>query len=406
MTARASGAARRAGWALYALAWVLAPLLWPGSAALTALTQIGIAVMACLAFHLLHGRGGMPGFGHAVFVGAGAYATLHLLRAANDGHALALAVPVSLMPLAGGLAGVAAGAVVGLFASHRGGTTFAMITFGLGECVAAFAWMVPGWFGGEGGLSANRVVGAPVLGLSYGPAAQVYGLVAAYAVASTLGLWALQHTPFGQALQAVRDDPERASFLGHSPRALRWQALALAGGVAGVAGGLSALHLELVSAEVFAAARSSAYLVFVVIGGSTLFAGPLVGAVLMVLGLQALSALTGAWWLYLGLLFVVTVLVAPQGLAGLALDAWRARRAHGGAPPGRRAGRAGAAVLAALGAAALIELAHHRHVDSGLGAEVPFMGLLLDGASPWPWAGAAAGVIGGLLAWRRLGRGR
>ena len=123
-------------WGLAALALLLAPLFWSGNAALALLTQAAIAALACLSYNLLFGQGGMLSFGHAVYTGLGCYAGVHALRATAAGS---LALPVSLVPLAAGLAGLAAAIPLGWASTRKSGTPFAMITLGLGELVAAAA---------------------------------------------------------------------------------------------------------------------------------------------------------------------------------------------------------------------------------------------------------------------------
>ena len=105
---------------------------------------------------MLLGQTGMLSFGHAVYYGLGAFASAHVLNAVGAGG---LHVPVTLLPLVGGLAGLAFGVVFGYVTTRRSGTPFAMISLGIAEMVAASALMFPGFFGGEGGIATNRVVG-------------------------------------------------------------------------------------------------------------------------------------------------------------------------------------------------------------------------------------------------------
>ena len=97
--------------------------------------------------------------------------------------------------LVGGLGGMAFAVLLGYVTTKKSGTTFAMITLGLGELVFAMSLMVPEFFGGEGGVSANRVVGKPVLGISYGPQIQVYYLLAVYTLICTALMYAFTRTP-------------------------------------------------------------------------------------------------------------------------------------------------------------------------------------------------------------------
>ena len=311
--------AEQLAWAVAALALLAAPLLWPGNAALALLTQGAIAAIACLSYNLLFGQGGMLSFGHAVYTGLGCYAAIHALRALAAGW---LVLPVSLVPLLGGLAGLVLALPLGWASTRQSGTPFAMITLGLGELVAAAALMFPLLFGGEAGISANRVLGPAWLGVSFGPQIEVYYLCALYALVCAALLRGFHFTPLGRMLNAVRDNAERAAFVGYDPHAVRFLAFLGAGFFAGIAGGLAALHFEIASAEVLGAQRSASWLLFTFLGGAGYFLGPVLGAVLWVVSSALLSEWTPAWPLYLGLLFLFMVMRAPQGLAGLIAQGW------------------------------------------------------------------------------------
>ena len=161
-------------WGAAALLFAVAPHLFPGGFALTLLTQMGTLIIFALSYNMLLGQGGMLSFGHAVYSGLGAYATVHVLNFIGKGQ---IYIPVPLLPLVGGAAGLAFGVLFGYVTTRRAGTTFALISLGIGEMVFACVLMFPGFFGGEAGVSTNRVIGQPFLGITYGPAIQVYYLV-------------------------------------------------------------------------------------------------------------------------------------------------------------------------------------------------------------------------------------
>jgi branched-chain amino acid transport system permease protein len=374
-------------WGLYAVALTVAPLLWTSSFAQTMLSQMGIAIIACLAYNILLGQGGMLSFGHAVYSGLGGYLAIHVLNMVGAGQ---LAVPVGLIPLAGGLGGLLFASLLGYVSTKKSGTTFAMITMGIGELVLSMALMLPEFFGGEGGVSGNRVVGKAVLGITFGPQIQVYYLIALYCFVSTVLMFALTRTPLGRLLNAVRDNPERVEFIGYSTQSVRYLAFMISGFFAGIAGGLAALNFEIVTAEVVGPARSGAYLLFVFLGGATFFFGPIIGAVLMVVALALLSELTKAWLLYLGLTFLFMVMFAPGGFASLIMMNMRVA-AYG--KLGRlwtgylALGGAGLAVL--VGVAAMIEMLYHLQLNAALGPKLPFMGATLDAQGLDSWMGAA-----------------
>ena len=383
-------------WPFCAVLLVLAPLLFSGSFALALLSQMGIAIVACLSFNLLFGQGGMLSFGHAVYTGLGAFVAIHALNRYGGG-----ALPVSLVPLVGGFAGMGFAVLFGYVTTRKSGTTFAMITLGLAELVFAMSLMIPEFFGGEGGVSGNRVMGRPVLGVTFGPATQVYYLIAAYTLVSMILMYAFTQTPLGRMLNAVRDNPERVEFIGYNPQRVRYTAFIIAGFFAGISGGLGALTFEIVTAEVVGAARSGAYLLFTFLGGATFFFGPIIGAILMVLAFVLLSEFTKAWLLYLGLLFLFMVMYAPGGIASLVMMNLRLAL-HGKLArlAGSYAGLLLTGLMVLLGAAALIEMLYHLQLSSASGSVVPFLGLPLDTAAPLSWLGAVLLLASGVVAFR------
>ena len=390
-------------WGLFALALGVAPLLWTTGFAHTMLSQIGIAIIACLAYNVLLGQGGMLSFGHAVYSGLGSFLAIHTLNLVSAGK---LALPVSLVPLAGGLAGLVFAALLGYVTTRKAGTTFAMITLGIGELVWSMSLMIPEFFGGEGGITGNRVAGQKVLGITFGPQVQMYYLIAVYCFVSTAAMFAFTRTPLGRMLNAVRDNPERVEFIGYSTQHVRYLAFMLSGLFSGIAGGLAALNFEIVTAEVVGAARSGAYLLFVFLGGATFFFGPIIGAVLMVIALVLLSELTKAWLLYLGLVFLFMVMYAPGGVASLIMmnlrlaafgklrQIWTAYLAL-----------AGTAAMALVGAAMMIEMVYHLQLNQAVGPKLPFLGATLDATTADSWFGAVL-VLGTGLAMFELVRRR
>ena len=382
-------------WGLFAVILFVAPRIWTSGLAQTMLTQMGIGIIACLAYNMLLGQGGMLSFGHAVYSGMGAFLTIHALNKVGAG---ALGLPVSLVPLVGGLAGLVTAMLLGYISTKKAGTPFAMITLGIGELVFALALMLPEFSGGEGGVSSNRVIGEPVMGITFGPQIQVYYLVAVYCFICTAAMFALTRTPLGRMLNAVRDNPERVEFIGYDTHWVRFMIFAISGFFAGIAGGLGAINTEIVNGQdVLHAARSGAYLLFTFLGGAMFFFGPIIGAVLMVFCGVMLAELTQAWLLYLGLLFLFMVMYAPGGFASLILMNLRVA-AFG------KLGRiwtsylalGGAALAALVGAAAMIEMLYHRQLNEALGPELKFMGATLNSSGVDAWFGAGWLMVVGI----------
>ncbi|MES2583842.1 MAG: branched-chain amino acid ABC transporter permease [Pseudomonadota bacterium] len=374
-------------WGPFALALAVAPMLFTGGLGLTVLSQMGIAIIACLSYNMLLGQGGMLSFGHAVYTGLGAFVAIHALNSVSGGS---LPIPVSLVPLVGGIAGMGFAALFGYVTTRKSGTTFAMITLGLGELVFAMSLMIPEFFGGEGGVSGNRVIGSPFMGITFGPAIQVYYLIAVYTFISVVAMFAFTATPLGRMLNAVRDNPERVEFVGYNTQRIRYTAFIIAGFFAGISGGLGALNFEIVTAEVVHAARSGAYLLFTFLGGATFFFGPIIGAVLMVLAFVLFSEFTQAWLLYLGLIFLFMVMYAPGGIASLIM--MNLRVAMYGKLRSLALNYLALAVtglIALTGAAAMIEMTYHLQLSSSQGPDIAFMGLMLNTTGTGTWLGAA-----------------
>ncbi len=373
----------KTGAAAFTLMLLAAPWVFSSSLGLNLLTQIGIATIVCLSYNILLGQGGMLSFGHAIYSGLGAFAAIHALNAA--------VLPVSLVPVVGGLAGAGVALLLGGLTAQKSATTFAMVTLGLGELVAALAWLLPQVFGGEAGVSGNRVAGAAPWGITFGPQIQVYYLVAAYTLVCAGLMFAFTLTPLGRMLNAVRDNPERVEFVGFDTRRIRFMAVVVAGFFAGIGGGLAALHFETVTADVLGSQRSGAYLLFTFLGGSGHFFGPVVGAVLMVLANVLLSGITKAWLLYVGLVFIGMVVWVPGGVVSLV-----------GRLRWRDGPRYAAWALACAGFAAVVEMVYQLQLLAVLGPELRFFGGMLDASSGLSWAGAAAALgVGAILGLRK-----
>jgi branched-chain amino acid transport system permease protein len=394
--AATADAQRRLGlavWGGFAIVLIVAPQLWRSSLALTMLTQMGYMIIICLSYNVLLGQGGMLSFGHAVYTGLGSYFVIHALNFAGAGK---LPLPVALIPLVGGLAGLAFAALFGWVTTKKAATPFAMITLGVGELVFAMSLMFPGFFGGEGGIASNRVIGEARFGITFGPQIQVYYLVAAYCFVCTALMYALTRTPLGRMLNAVRDNPERVAFVGYNTQMVRYLAFLVAGFFAGIGGGLSAINFESVTAEALSGLRSGGYLLFTFLGGAMFFIGPVIGGVLLVLAFVLFSEVTKAWQIYLGLVFLVMVMFAPGGIASLIMmnlrvaaygrlrTLWVAYLALGGT-----------GLAALLGSAVLIEMVYHVQLDAAVGSTVRFLGATLDTQSFDAWFGAVFTMLCG-----------
>jgi branched-chain amino acid transport system permease protein len=259
----------------------------------------------------------------------------------------------------------------------------------MAELVFAMSLMFSEFFGGEAGVSANRVVGQGFFGITFGPAIQVYYLIAVYTFVCVALMFAFTRTPLGRMLNAVRDNPERVEFVGYNTQRVRYLAFIISGFFAGIAGGLGSILFEIVTAEVVGAARSGAYLLFTFLGGATFFFGPIIGAVLMVLAFVLLSEFTKAWLLYLGLIFLFMVMYAPGGIASLIMMNLRVA-AFGFLR------KLWVSYLGLAGAGAMIEMVYHLQLNVALGSQLKFLGMPLDAKGVNSWFGAGFVLVTGL----------
>ena len=362
---------------------------------LTMLSEIALVVIFALSFNMLMGHAGLLSFGHAVFFGLGGYCAAHAMNAIKAGS---FWLPVELLPLVGGLGGLVFAILFGFLATQQRATAFAMITMGIGELVAAAALMFMTFFGGEGGITTNRMIGTSVLGVSYSTPAQLYYLILVWALICTILMFLQQATPLGRMANATRDNFERAQFVGYDPRMVRFYQFIVSGFFAGVAGSLYAMLYEIVTFDAVSAARSSTALLATYIGGVGGFFGPILGSIVVILMQSGISLLSSTWMLYVGVLFIVMVMYAPMGLWGIIMS-------HS---PIQRSGRLSSLFVpylrilipgffVVLGFVVLAELVSFTTIGASQNKQFKVGSLVIDPASAGPWIfGAAALVLGGL----------
>ncbi len=348
------------------------------------LSQMGMMIILSLSYNMLLGQAGLFSLCHATFFGIGGYTAVHLLSAIGDGG---VPLPMEIVPLAAGFAGLALAVVFGYMATKQRATAFAMITLGIGELVTTAALMFHHFFGGEGGVTTNRMIDRSLFGLSYSSGIQVYYLILAWTLIATAAMLFLTKTPLGRMANATRDNFERAQFMGYDPRFVRFLQFMLSGLFAGIGGGLYAITYEIVTFDALAAPLSANALLMAYIGGTAVFAGPVLGAVVITLLQSGVSLLSNSWLVYVGVLFISMVIFAPEGLAGIIL-------AHGPLARGGRLGRlaipyarllpAGLALL--LGFVGMVELLSFLTIGAAQGKKLVLFGGVIDVHSAVPWA--------------------
>ncbi|MDU9003252.1 branched-chain amino acid ABC transporter permease [Sedimentitalea todarodis] len=389
--ANKSATTRRSGITLaMAMPWILAtvilaivPFVFASNSAITIMNQMAITIIFALAYNMLLGQGGMLSFGHAVYMGVGGFMCVHIMNYVED---YSLPLPLPVLPLFGGLFGLGLATIVGSFSTRKAGTVFAMISLGVGELIAACSVIIVVFFGGEEGVSGDRTYGMPVFGVEFLQQIEVYYLIAFWLLLSAFLMYLYSRTPIGRMANAVRDNPERAEFLGYSARWVRFFSFCASGFFAGIAGGLFAINYEILTEENLNLVQSGWILLITFLGGVGFFFGPIIGAVLFTLLQTVLSLETELWQLYLGALFVATVMYFPGGMAGILMM-------H---VPAIRLGKAGLlvvpyiktllpAVIGTLGLAALIETVFHvRHAATGE-HEMTLFWMTFDSHAVLPW---------------------
>ena len=383
-------------WLVAIAALAVLPFVFTSSSALTVMNQMAITTVFALSYNMLLGQGGMLSFGHAVYMGLGGFFCMHVLGWVEDG----LWLPLPLLPILGGLFGMAFAFVIGSFQTRRAGTVFAMISLGVGELVAASSIIIVAFFGGEEGITGDRTMGPEVFGWDFARQWQVYYLTAFWLVLSAALMYLFSRTPMGRLANAVRDNEERAEFLGYSQHSVRWISFTVSGFFAGVAGALFAINFEILTEENLNLVTSGSILLVTFLGGAGFFVGPIVGAIVFTLLQTVLALYTDLWQLYVGLLFVVTVMFFPAGLTGLVAmhrTPWRNRMMGRLALPYLKTAPFALVFLLAFGASCELAL----HMREGYGT-MNLYGLEIDAHAWWPMTLAVVLLAGSAVALWRL----
>lgn len=300
---------RRALLVLAALAAWPAVASWIGAEFYVSLaSRILIFAMAATSLNLILGFGGLVSFGHAAYVGLGAYTVAVMMQSGITSAWLA-------WPAAMAVAAVAAW-VIGAISLRTRGVHFIMITLAFAQMLYYTVVSLKTW-GGEDGLS---MPGRSTLsaGLDLSGDAAFYYVVLALSVALFLVVWWLLNARFGHTLQAIRENDTRMAAIGVPVLRTQRTAFTLAGALAGLAGALLANHGSFVSPALMQWHQSGVLMVMVILGGVGHLWGGVIGAVAFLLLEELLTHYTEHWQFMLGAILLGVVLVAPNGLASLA----------------------------------------------------------------------------------------
>ena len=371
-----------APWIIGAIALAIMPWIFQSNSALTIMNQMWITVVFALAYNMLLGQGGMLSFGHAVYAGVGGFACMHIMNMSD----FFAAMPLPVLPVFGGLFGMGLAMIVGSFSTRNAGTVFAMISLGVGELIAACSVIIVAFFGGEEGISGDRTYAMPFFGNEFLQQIDVYYLTSFWVLLSAALMYLWSRTPVGRMANAVRDNPERAEFLGYSARWVRFYSFIASGFFAGVAGGLFAINYEILTEENLNTSSSGVILLVTFLGGVGFFFGPIIGAIAFTLLQTVLSLQTELWAFYAGSLFVATVMFFPGGLAGLMMmhvPAFKLGKARLLIRPYIRT--LIPALIGTLALCALVEMTfHYRHAATG-DNEMTLFWTTFDSHTILPW---------------------
>ena len=274
----------------------------------------GITIIFAISFNQLLGQTGLLNLGHSIFMGAGSYFSGLILLQINNG---ALYIPLPILPLLGGVAGLIMAGIIGYFSVQRAGMIFAMLTLAILEFVNSFSSSFPSVLGG---MTVDRTLNTDFFNFNYSSKKSVCRIVMTWLFISLYVSYYFLQTPLGKMCNAVRENPSRTEYIGYSIYMVRYLSFCFSGFIAGIAGTLFVINYELVSPEVFSLRESFNILAATFIGGTGYFLGPIIGASIFSLSGIVLTRSTEIWSLYQGILLMIFVLYFPRGLAGFFID--------------------------------------------------------------------------------------
>jgi branched-chain amino acid transport system permease protein len=367
--------------ALFALAALplLTPLLTTSPSSILTLNQMGIAVILAVSYNLLLGKAGLLSLGHAAYFGFGGFFAVHVINYASNGDSWIVA---PLIPFFGGLMGLVGAYILGSFTTRRGGLIFAMLSFAMAELVIASSTVFGRFYGG----SIDRTTLPSFAGFNFQSDTEVFFIVWAWVIlAIGLAAW-FNGSPIGKMAEAAGQNSERAECLGYDQKKLKHFTFCISGFIAGIAGGLFALTFEFVTVEIISLQQSWLILQMVFIGGTGVFWGPPLGAILLTAVFSGLNGTTDNLNLYAGILFISIVLFAPNGLSGLITHVIQRLRNH------NEEKIASAYLLSALslfaiavGLVGILEMISFLKAPYATDYPTNLFGISVNPVTVWPW---------------------
>ncbi|MCF8104471.1 MAG: branched-chain amino acid ABC transporter permease [Desulfohalobiaceae bacterium] len=263
-----------------------------------------------VSYNIIFGQGGQLSFGHAAYFGTGAYTCILLIKYFE------CSLPLSIA--ASGLSGGLLGLLLGAFIVRMKGVPFALITLAFNQLIYISAEKFRGITGGEDGVAAYRpnfFIGG--LEIDLFSTINWYYFVLFLVIVCIFFCWYFTQTPLGRLNFCLRDNEERVNFIGYNSYLSRLLIYGFACFFAGVAGGLASSFQEFVTTTFINLDKSSEVLMMTFIGGGGNFIGPIIGAFSLTFFNDIISGLTERWSLIQGILFIILVLYAPNGLSGI-----------------------------------------------------------------------------------------
>ena len=276
------------------------------------LIEIAFLALFAVSYNMLFGYGGLLSFGHSAYFGIGAYTMALLLKHIAGLH-------LFLLLVMGGVAGALGGLLAGFFCVRLKGGYFALLTMAFSQFFFAVALKWRSLTGGDDGMSLKRPdLFIPGLGsIAMSKPVRIYYLVVAVALVCILIQWYLTKTPFGNAVRAVKENDERADFIGYNVFRTRLSLYTISAFFAGIAGSLFAFFQGFVSTNCIDVTTSMHVIFMTFIGGAGSFFGPILGAGVYLYFTDWVSRVTDRWEFVLGVLFILLVMYARTGLVGL-----------------------------------------------------------------------------------------
>ncbi|RMF93637.1 MAG: ATP-binding cassette domain-containing protein [Nitrospinota bacterium] len=315
---------------IYALSLVVLPHLLSAAGLIHAVaTEIAIFAMVGLGFNLLLGYTGLLSFGHGAYFGLAAYAAaLFQIHLMPGGFFVPILFAIGFAALLG--------LITGFLALRRRGVYFSLLTLAFTALIFYVVYRWTSFTGGENGL--GGITRPPLLGMAINNQLVFYYLVAFLTFLVAWLMWRVVDSPFGRVLVAIRENEQRATFIGYPVHRYKLLAFVLSATVVGFGGSLFAFLKYFVSADLVHPFFSGEILAMSIIGGMRSFLGPPLGAAFFIVFREVLSEYTDAWLFYFGLLFMAFILFSPTGLMGLGeriLAPWRRKQETIAAMAGR-----------------------------------------------------------------------